>query len=277
MPKIESKHLVFKDNVAEMKTRLLIDNSSKAELIDKSFVRTQEVNTFKLKMKIKLTLGNKKEVQKLESACLIDVHIRDHHKQILCFATSLKVYSMILGDRWLQTHNPAIDWKNCTMRFNSAACIESGCLSYGVPCVKFAINSKAKNRIGVDKLTAVDPGDIDIKPVNAKYFFQIAQKRDHKSYIWIPQVLSTDCTNKKCTGSSSYVAKWCANSTNEVAQKDYSKFMNTKPEYTKEDLLKRVFLEYHSIIEVFIKSNADKVAEHQDQWDHKIYLKDEKD
>ena len=59
------------------------------------------------------------------------------------------------------------------------------------------------------------------------------------------------------------MAKWCANSTSKVAQKDYSKFMKTKPEYTKEDLLKQIPSEYHSIIKVFMKSNANIVAEHQ--------------
>ena len=112
MPKIEGKHLVFKASIAGMKTRLLIDNGSKAELIDKSFVREQKIDTFKLKKKIKLTLGNGEVVQKLDSACLIDVHIGDHHEQVLCYVASLDVYTMVLGDGWLQTHNPAIDWKD---------------------------------------------------------------------------------------------------------------------------------------------------------------------
>ena len=57
-----------------------------------------------------------------------------------------------------------------------------------------------------------------------------------------------------------------------MAKEDYSKFMNTKPEYTKEDLLKRVPSEYHSIINVFMKLNADIVAEHRAKWDHEIHL-----
>ena len=68
MPKIEGKHLVFKASIAGIKTRLLIDNGSEAELIDKSFVRTQKISTFKLRKKIKLTLGNGKVVQKLDNA-----------------------------------------------------------------------------------------------------------------------------------------------------------------------------------------------------------------
>ena len=51
MPKIEGKHLVFKASIATIKTRLLIDNGSEAELIDESFVRTQKLSTFKLKKK----------------------------------------------------------------------------------------------------------------------------------------------------------------------------------------------------------------------------------
>ena len=112
MPKIESKHLVFKASIAIIKTRLLIDNGSKAELIDKSFVPTQKLSTFKLKKKIKLTLENRKVVQKLDSACLVDIHIGDHHKQILCYVARLDVYIVVLRDGWLQTHNPAIDWKD---------------------------------------------------------------------------------------------------------------------------------------------------------------------
>ena len=272
MLKIESKHLVFKAGIAGIQTRLLIDNGSKAELIDKSFVRTQKISTFKLEKKIKLTLGNGEVVQKLDSACLVDIHIGDHHKQILCYVARLDVYTVVLKDRWLQTHNPAIHWKDQTMKFNSASCIESGCLARGVPCVEFAISSKAKNRIRTDKLTAVDPGDIDIKPINAMHFFQIARKRDHKGYIWIPRVLSTDCTSKECN-SSSHVAKWCVNTT-KVAEEDYGKFMKDKPEYTKEDLLKRVPSEYHSIIDVFMKANADIVAKHRADWDHEIHLEE---
>ena len=58
-------------------------------------------------------------------------------------------------------------------------------LAHGILCVKFAIGNKVKNIIEADKFTAVDPEDIDIdiKPINAKHFLQMAQKQDHKDYI----------------------------------------------------------------------------------------------
>ena len=96
------------------------------------------------------------------------------------------------------------------MKFNSASCMEEGCLSRGIPCIEFAIGSKLRDKIGPDKPKA-DNG-IDIKPVNAKHFFWMARKKDHKGYMWIPCVLNRDCTSKNCTNGS-YVAKWCANTT----------------------------------------------------------------
>ena len=154
--------------------------------------------------------------------------------------------------------------------------MESGYLARGIPCIEFAVGNKdAKNKIGADKLTAVDPGNIDIKLVNAKHFFRMARQKDHKGYIWVSRVLSTDCTSKECS-SFSHVAKWCVNTTGKIDQKDYSKFMKDKPESTREDLLKQVPSEYHSIIEIFMKSNANIVAEHQEKWDHEIYLEDGK-
>ena len=63
--------------------------------------------------------------------------------------------------------------------------MESWYLAHGLLCVEFAIGNKAKNRTGANKLTAVDPEDIDIdiKPVNAKHFFQMARQKNHKGYI----------------------------------------------------------------------------------------------
>ena len=61
-----------------------------------------------------------------------------------------------------------------------------------------------------------------------------------------------------------------------MANKDYSKFISAKPKYSREDLFKQVLFEYHLIIEVFMKSNADIMAEHKEKWDHKIHLEKNK-
>ena len=61
-----------------------------------------------------------------------------------------------------------------------------------------------------------------------------------------------------------------------MASKDYIKFMSAKLEYSRKNLLKQVLFKYHLIIEVFMKSNADIVAEHREKCDHKIHLKEGK-
>ena len=109
MLKIAGKHLVFKASVAGIKTCLLIDNGSEAELIDESFVRTNKISTFKLKTQIRLELSNGEVVEWLDRACLVDIQIGNHQEQLLCYVTKLDVYSVVLGDGWLQQHNPAID------------------------------------------------------------------------------------------------------------------------------------------------------------------------
>ena len=51
--------------------------------------------------------------------------------------------------------------------------------------------------------------------------------------------------------------------------------MKGKLEYTQKKLLKKVPKEYHSVIDVFIKCDADMLLEHQDK-DHSIQLEEGK-
>ena len=107
--KVKGKHLVFKTTIAGIHTRLLIDNSSKAKLIEKTFACSNKISTFQLEKPIQLMLENGKVVQHLTKGCLVDVEISNHKNQILCYLAKLDVYTVIFDDGWLQTHNPAID------------------------------------------------------------------------------------------------------------------------------------------------------------------------
>ena len=77
--KVEGKHLVFKSSIAGIHTCLLIDNSNKAELIEKSFACSDKISTVQLEKPIQLTLGNGEVVQHLTKECLVDVVIGNHH------------------------------------------------------------------------------------------------------------------------------------------------------------------------------------------------------
>ena len=160
MAKVKGKHLVFKTSIAGIHTRLLINNNSKAKLIDKSFARSNKISTFQLEKLIQLMLENGKVVQRLTKGCLVNVEIGNHKDQIFCYLAKLDVYTVILNDGWLQTHNSAIDWKDCTIKFNSADCMEKKCRLHGKLCIEFAVGCKVKHKIGPNKPIA--NGNIDI-------------------------------------------------------------------------------------------------------------------
>ena len=98
MPKIAGKHFIFKANIVEIRSCLLIDNGNEVELIDKFFVHTNKIGTFKLKTQIRLELNNKEVVKWLDKACLVDIQIGNHQKQLLCYVTKLDVYFVVLED-----------------------------------------------------------------------------------------------------------------------------------------------------------------------------------
>ena len=50
--------------------------------------------------------------------------------------------------------------------------------------------------------------------------------------------------------------------TSRIAQKDSEKFIKEKPEYTCKKLLKKVPKKYHSVIDIFMKYNADMLPKH---------------
>ena len=51
--------------------------------------------------------------------------------------------------------------------------------------------------------------------------------------------------------------------------------MKEKPEYTREELLKKMPKKYHSVIDVFMKCDADMLPEHRDE-NYSIQLEESK-
>jgi hypothetical protein len=91
---------------------------------------------------------------------------------------------------------------------------------------------------------------------SAYTFFHLARKADHHGFMHTPK------DNKKY---------FCASTTNAVTTDNYNTFIKGKPTYSREELLAKVPQKYHSKIEVFIKSIADKLPPHRTK-DHKIQL-----
>ena len=89
---------------------------------------------------------------------------------MFCYLAKLNAYLIILGNRWLQTYNLAINGKQYTMKFNSADCMENRYMLYCVLCIKFAVRNGLKNTMRSENPLVID-SKIDIQPVSAKHFF----------------------------------------------------------------------------------------------------------
>ena len=127
-------HLVLSVQANNARTKALVDNGSEADLIDTSFARKQQLPVFKLTQPIPLKLGDGTPYAQLTEAALVDLQIGDHHEQKLFYIAKLVKHKIILGDGWLEKHNPRIDFKERSLTFNSADCFEKGCLRHGRPC-----------------------------------------------------------------------------------------------------------------------------------------------
>ena len=64
MPRVKDQHLIFKTRIAGMKIHLLVDNENKIKLIDKCFVHTNKIPSFKLEVLITFIPKNSKVVPK---------------------------------------------------------------------------------------------------------------------------------------------------------------------------------------------------------------------
>jgi len=240
------KHLVLSVSANNLSIKALLDNGSEADLIDQSFTRKQHLPTFRLRKPIPLKLGDGTPYRNLTEAAMVDLQIGDHHEQKLFYIVPGLKYKLILGDNWLQDHNPQINWKERAVSFNAAECLERGCLHKGRPCTVYESGY-------IPPLTG---SGLDIATISARAFFHLARKSDHHGFMLTPK------DNEKY---------FCASTTNAVTTDDYDTFMKGKPTYSRAELLARVPAQFHSEIEVFIKSNADKLPPHRAE-DHKIQL-----
>jgi hypothetical protein len=240
----------FSTQMNSRRTLALLDNGSEGDLIDYSHARRLQLPILKLNNPIPLYLGNGKLYKVLTEATLADLRIGDHREQIFCYLTDVPRYQLVLGDTWLQEHNPTVDWKARSITFNAPECFEKGCLLHGRPCTMSATNRSSHTV----KPSEVSP--IDIEMTSAYAFYKLARKPKNDGFVMLPR---------------DHEKHFAATTTNAITADDYDYFMQGKKNYSMEELKKKVPAKYHSEIEVFVKQEADKLRPHGPE-DHEIRL-----
>ncbi|KAI9043590.1 uncharacterized protein KD926_003360 [Aspergillus affinis] len=151
-----------------------------------------------------------------------------HTEQLAAYIAPLARHKLVLGDRWLTTHNPHIDFTNRTLPFNSPHCFAESYLPRGAPCTAHTRGSKAL----VSKTTAQITADNSISIVSARRFISLVSHRDHHGYL----VMTRDGRKHLC-----------ASITNAVRPEDFDKSLANKAAYTVDQLKERVPERYHSV------------------------------
>src|SRR5882762_1464119 len=226
----KGKHMRFSVRVNNHRTMALLDNGSEGDLIDHSHVRRLNILTFRLTQPLPLYLGNGKLYRELTEAALLELDIGDHHEQLVCYVTDMPRYQLVLGDTWLREHNPAINWKQRAITFNSSDCFEKGCLRGGKPYTKYT-TGRTKH---APSSTLPDRPPVDIAMVSAYAFYRLAKKHTHEGFVMLPR---------------DHEKYFCASTTNAITVDDYDHFLKDKKKYSLEDLKTRVPKEYHSEID----------------------------
>ena len=179
----KGEHFVLRGHVNKNLVQLLLDGGSEADLVDQDFVRMNQIPTMKLEQPIPLFLADGTKLQDLKEAAIMELALGEHVEQILCYMAKVSKHQVILGDSWLQEHNPAIDFEKRTVTFNSAKCIKQGCLPQGVECMVKACKKKKKKKKKGKKCK-----NLDIELVDAKTFYQLSLQKDHETFLWVYKV-----------------------------------------------------------------------------------------
>ena len=69
--------------------RTLLNNESKANLIDNILAHKSEVTTFKFEQSISLHFRNERKYQTLTKTILMNLQIKNHHEQAFLYLTDL--------------------------------------------------------------------------------------------------------------------------------------------------------------------------------------------
>lgn len=277
--RVVGEHLIFNSIIDNNENSLsLIDNGSEAEILNESFAREKKLKIVKLKKqeRVKLVLGDGSTSQTLKRAATIELKIGDHKEKLFCYLARVDGFTLILGDGWLQKHNPTIDWDKRTMTF-ARKCVDQKCLSQET--IVRAIetreieheaveDSQAETLVGTDdEPEAIEKNHdkIGIQCLTPTRFLKTLKRSDHQVYCLYPR----DKFERKLARYQKRIL--CAATSEAIRQSDHEKFMRPKQSYSIEDLKRKVPEIYHSEIEVFNQAKADELPPHRKE-DHEINL-----
>lgn len=177
----------------------MIDNGSEAQILHESFARKLKLEIIGLRKKdrVRLELGDGKIHQIIKKAVIASLKIGNHEEKLFCYLADIGSHILIVGDGWLQNHNPRIDWVERIMTFSNN-CIKKGCSprSYSITAVREELTSSpdktsskkaasSEKTISSEKVIQsknIEPENFDIQALTQKRFMKLLKRPDCQTY-----------------------------------------------------------------------------------------------
>ncbi|PPQ88260.1 hypothetical protein CVT24_005095, partial [Panaeolus cyanescens] len=105
----------------KIRTDALVDSGATSCYINERFVDHFQLPTSKLPNPIGVynADGSRNSSGSIERTCTIPIRIGSHREDLKCFVVNTGTSSIILGHSWLVQHNPHINWKTNSLRFQN--------------------------------------------------------------------------------------------------------------------------------------------------------------
>lgn len=250
-----------------MKTDALGDNGCSGQVVSEAYVRSHRLDTIRVDKPAKLRLADGRVVGAMNTMARVKHWIGDHISEDWFWVTSLLGYDLIVGQPWLELHDPQTSWAKRTFTFNSDYCI-GNCLSHGLPVILTC------HKDGHSSVSTVSPQpDNDVEVISA--YAAVAMMRNHPEdayWVFPEHWEALDASNDLYT---TFVNVFAADATS-VTPQDFEKFhskLNTR-NYSEEELKRKVPKAFHHILDLWDPKEAAELPPNRPGIDHEIRLID---
>jgi transposase InsO family protein len=248
------------------KAATLPDDGCSGQVVSSNFVRLHRLHTMKATQPVHLRLANGKVAGSMDTMALVKLHIGDHYSEDWMWVTDLLGYDVIIGQPWLETHDPVKSYAKRTITFCSDYCT-ANCLAHGrgvqVAC----------HRDGRTSISTITPSLKDNIALISAAAALAYGRRDESTLTWVYpehwEKLEQESDPVEASFMNLFAAD-CAALTTEDFKKFHDKL--TLPKTTKSELYKLVPKQYHDLIDVWDPKEADALPTSKPGVDHEIRL-----
>lgn len=119
---LEIKAEIHLGDASKIPILALLDSGCSASAIDETFVQEKRIPTYNLPIPIPVynADGTKNTNGLITKFAMVELHIDDHSESLPLAITRLSMHTLFLGHDWLKIHNPAINWKDGSIKLTCA-------------------------------------------------------------------------------------------------------------------------------------------------------------